>query len=150
MSKLLLYFAECNRLYVDLPLASCGYCAIKSAPGSSCLLGEATVIELKVLFFAIAPFALLLPIVLAALLLSREEGGCLYPFEGKSFPAAPDFLSYPAGQSRKAGFVDYLLPIIHFENRRIQVQRQRLLCLQQQSTLTSSQSRWLKQLATDY
>ena len=95
----------------------------------------------------------MLPIVLAALLLSPDPGRCQLPAQ---FPVvdltagAPDFSSYRAGELRKKAFVAYLLPLIEAENSRILGDRKKLLCLRNPASLTAAGQRWLTGLAARY
>lgn len=101
----------------------------------------------------LAPFILLLLIVLAAWLFSPDPGGCRLsaPLPATDLAARmPDFFSYRAGWPRKQAFVDYLLPLIEAENRRIRDDREKVLCLQSLASLTSAEQQWLDQLAARY
>ena len=101
-----------------------------------------------------APLLLPLPIVLAALLLSERplECGPLPSLTDNPESATPpDFVALPAGPVRKQGFVDYLLPIVEAENRRVHKQRITVQCLAADANkLQPSQRQWLQQLAKRY
>ena len=70
------------------------------------------------------------------------------------FPPLPDFASYTQVKEMKAAFIDYISPIIEYHNEQLTSERERLQkmhrSLELGETVPSSESRWLKQLASKY
>ncbi len=92
--------------------------------------------------------ALLLALAALAIYISRP------PAPEREFPPLPDFSSYQQADDMKAAFIDYLTPIIEYQNARILKDRERL------ERITNSlmngrlvlwfDREWLKQLAEKY
>lgn len=70
------------------------------------------------------------------------------------FPPLPDFAAYEQAKDMKAAFLDYLTPIVEYQNAQVLYERKRLQkihrAVEDDKMLARSQSRWLHELAQKY
>lgn len=94
-----------------------------------------------------ARFSLLLAIAAACLALAATLA-----WVRGSGQSLPDFSQWPAGEARKAGFLEFLRPLLEAENRRVSEQRERLqrIAAAGEREIGFFDRRWLDELAREY